>query len=157
MPTVIYSSPSSARSAACTSSSGAGRELRTIVDRYVVADSSSLIRAAAAGTFAALRERFGTLTITQLVKEEVTARPDLPGARELESAMRAGWIRVAPTPLATWHHTDLDAGEASTLALAAERGGALVLIDDARGRERALELGLEALGHEELARYRAGA
>ena len=105
---------------------------------------------ARAGAFPVLRERFGMLTITQLVKDEVTARPDLPGARELVNAMRAGWIRVAPTPLATWQYTDLDAGEASTLALAAERGGAVVLIDDLRGRERALELGLEVLGYAEL-------
>ena len=126
------------------------------MDRPVVADSSALIRAAAAGAFLALRERFGMLTITQLVKDEVTARPDLPGARELKNAMREGWIRVAPTPMSTWQHTDLDAGEASTLALAAERGGALVLIDDVRGRERALELGLEALGYADLAQSRAG-
>jgi predicted nucleic acid-binding protein len=127
------------------------------VDRYVVADSSLLIRMAAAGAFPSLRERFGTLTISQLVKEEVTARPELPGARELERAMRAGWIRVAPTPMSTWRYTDLDAGEASTLALAAERDHALVLIDDARGRERAVELGIETLGFADLAQRGAGA
>jgi len=127
------------------------------VDRQVVADSSLLIRMAAAGAFASLRERFGTVTISQLVKDEVTARPDLPGARELKNAMREGWIRVAPTPMSTWQHTDLDAGEASTLALAAERGGALVLIDDIRGRERAVELGLEALGYADLTQRGAGA
>ena len=120
-------------------------------ERVVVADSSALIGLARAGRFARLRERFGTLTITRLVKDEVMARPQLPGARELEAAMRAGWIRVAPTPLATWRYPELDAGEASTLALALEQEAALVLMEDAAGRARAGELGLAVRGLAELA------
>jgi uncharacterized protein len=112
----------------------------------VVADSSLLIGLARAGAFERLRERFGRLTITRLVKDEVTARADLPGARELTAGMRDGWIRVAPTPLATWQYPELDAGEASTLALALEQDGALVLMDDVAGRERAVALGLRVLG-----------
>lgn len=117
----------------------------------VVADSSALIGSARAGRFERLREQFGQLTITRLVKDEVEARPDLPGARELDAAMRAGWIRVAPTPLSTWHYPELDAGEASTLALALEHGDALVLMDDIAGRARAVELGLRVHGLAELA------
>jgi predicted nucleic acid-binding protein len=120
-------------------------------ERFVVADSSALIGAARAGRFERLREQFGTLTITRLVKDEVTARPELPGARELEAAMRAGWIRVAPTPLSTWHYPELDDGEASTLALALERNGALVLMEDIAGRARAALLGLDVRGLAELA------
>jgi predicted nucleic acid-binding protein len=113
---------------------------------HVFADSSFLIHAARLGAFAVLQERFGTVLITQLVKDEVMARPELPGASDLAAAMRAGWIRVTPTPLTTWQHADLDPGEASLLAAAAERGAALVLIDDVLGRERALTLGLQVLG-----------
>lgn len=113
---------------------------------HVFADSSFLIQAARLGAFAVLRERFTTILITQLVKAEVMARPERPGASELVAAMRAGWIRVAPTPLTAWQHADLDPGEASLLAAAAERNAALVLIDDALGRERALALGLQVLG-----------
>ena len=120
-------------------------------ERIVVADSSALIGVARAGRFARLREQFGTLTITRLVKDEVMARPELPGARELDAAMREGWVRVAPTPLATWQFTELDAGEASTLALALERDGALVLMEDLAGRARATELGLDVRGLAELA------
>jgi predicted nucleic acid-binding protein len=111
----------------------------------VVADSSFLIGAARARAFEQLRERFASIAITRLVKDEVMARPELPGARELDAAMRAGWIRVAPTPLATWQFADLDPGEASALALALERDGSLVLIDDALGRTRARALGLATL------------
>jgi predicted nucleic acid-binding protein len=113
---------------------------------FVVADASPLIGLAAARAFHVLRELYGTVTITRLVKDEVTGHADRPGARELEAAMRAGWIRVAPAPPETWAFPALDPGEASTIALARERPGALVLMDDTLGREQAAALGLEALG-----------
>jgi predicted nucleic acid-binding protein len=59
--------------------------------------------------------------------------------------MREGWLRVAPAPLETWQFAELDAGEASTIALASQHEGALVLMDDARGREQAGKAGLEVL------------
>jgi predicted nucleic acid-binding protein len=59
--------------------------------------------------------------------------------------MREGWVRVAPAPLTTWQLSGLDSGEASTLALAAEHEGALVLMDDAQGRAQAAALGLDVL------------
>lgn len=113
--------------------------------RFVAADASPLIGLATAGALHLLRELFGTVTISRLVKEEVTGHPKRPGARELDAAMREGWIRVAPAPLTTWQLSGLDSGEASTLALAAEQEGALVLMDDARGRAQAATLGFEVL------------
>jgi predicted nucleic acid-binding protein len=104
-----------------------------------------LISLAAAGALGLLRELFGTVTITRLVKDEVTGRGELPGARELDAAMREGWVRVAAAPLETWRFTQIDAGEASTIALAEKREGALVLMDDALGREQAAALGLQVL------------
>lgn len=92
-----------------------------------------------------LRELFGTVTITRLVKDEIAGSPRRPGARELEAAMREGWIRVAPAPLETWRFTGIDAGEASTIAFAAPHEGALVLMDDSQGRAQAAALGLEVL------------
>jgi predicted nucleic acid-binding protein len=113
--------------------------------RFVAADASPLIGLAAAGVFDVLRKLFGTIAITRLVKDEVARGADLPGARELDDALRMGWIRVAPTPLETWRFAELDAGEASTLALASGHAGALVLMDDTRGRAQAAALGLEVL------------
>jgi predicted nucleic acid-binding protein len=113
--------------------------------RFVVADASPLIGLAAAGVFTVIRELFGTVTITRLVKDEVTARGALPGAAELDAAMREGWIRVAATPMETWHLEQIDAGEASTIALAARHEGALVLMDDAQGRALAAGRGLDVL------------
>jgi predicted nucleic acid-binding protein len=113
--------------------------------KFVAADASPLIGLATAGALHLLRDLFGTVTITRLVKDEITGDSKRPGAQELEAAMREGWLRVAPAPPETWQFAALDAGEASTIALAAEREGALVLMDDALGRQQAGALGLELL------------
>jgi predicted nucleic acid-binding protein len=113
---------------------------------FVVADASPLIGLATARALHLLRELYGTVMITRLVKDEVTGHADRPGARELTAAMRAGWIRVAPAPPETWRYPTLNAGEASTIALAAQSAGALVLMDDMLGRQQAEALGLMVLG-----------
>lgn len=114
--------------------------------RLVVADASPLIGLAAAEVLDVLRELFGTVVVSRAVVDEVTAGGDRPGADELTAAMRAGWIRVARTPAATWRVSDVDVGEASTIALALEHDGpTLVLIDDVLGRARAEAHGLELL------------
>jgi len=113
--------------------------------RFVVADASPLIGLASAGALDLLRELFGTVIITRLVKDEITGGPGRPGARELDVAMRDGWLRVAPAPLETWRFTGIDAGEASTIALAVQHDNALVLMDDTLGRAQAASHGLEVL------------
>lgn len=113
--------------------------------RFVVADSSPLIGLATAGVLELLRELFGTVTITRLVKDEIAGGQGRPGAQELDGAMREGWIRVAPAPPETWAAAGLDFGEASTIALAAQHEGALVLMDDALGRAQAAARGIELL------------
>jgi predicted nucleic acid-binding protein len=113
--------------------------------RFVVADASPLIGLATADLLHVLRELFGTVTITRLVKDEMTGGGRRPGVEMLDAAMRDGWLRVAPAPLETWRLTGIDAGEASTIALAAQREGSLVLIDDGLGRAQAAALGLEIL------------
>jgi predicted nucleic acid-binding protein len=113
--------------------------------RFVTADASPLIGLATAGLLHVLRSLFGTVTITRLVKDEIAGGPRRPGAKELDAAMRDGWLRVAPAPLETWRLTGIDAGEASTIALAAQREDSLVLIDEALGRAQAAALGLETL------------
>lgn len=115
--------------------------------RTVAADASPLIGLAVAGALHLLRKLYGTVLITRLVKDEAAGDTARPGARELDAALREGWLRVAPTPSDTWSRLEgMDAGEASTIALAAAHDGALVLMDDARGRAEALALGLEVVG-----------
>ena len=61
----------------------------------VVADASPLIGLAAAGALDLLRGLSSTVTVAAAVYDEVLAGGVLPGARELESTVRAGWMAVA--------------------------------------------------------------
>lgn len=115
------------------------------MERFVAADASPLIGLATAGLLHVLRGLYGTVTITRLVKDEIAGGPGRRGAKELDAAMRDGWLRVAPAPMETWRLTGIDAGEASTIALAAQHEGALVLIDDVLGRAQAAAHGLDML------------
>ena len=118
-----------------------------MAQRLVAADASPLIGLAAAGAFDLLRELFGTVTVTTAVRDEVLAGGKLPGARELTDAIRVGWIRVAASPAVAERFPELDAGEATTLALALEHAGKrLVLMDDPLGRARAHAQGLPVTG-----------
>src|SRR5690606_11292482 len=114
-------------------------------DITVIADASPLIGLAAAGEFELLRRLYGTILVSRAVLDEVLAGGARAGAGELDAALREGWIRAAPTPLETWRLPELGTGEASVLALALERPGALVLMDDAAGRAQAEALGLAVL------------
>lgn len=113
--------------------------------KFVAADASPLIGLATAGALHLLRELFGTVYITRLVKDEVAGNSARPGAREIDAAMREGWLRVAPAPPETWQLEGLDAGEASTIALAEKHSGSLVLMDDLLGRAQAVARNLEVL------------
>jgi len=114
-------------------------------DITVIADASPLIGLAAAGEFELLRRLYGTLLVSRAVLDEVSAGGTRAGARELDAALREGWIRAAPTPPETWRFPELGTGEASVLALALARRDALVLMDDAAGRQQAAALGVSVL------------
>ena len=115
--------------------------------RLVAADASPLIGLAAAGAFDLLHRLFATVTVTAVVRDEVLAGGDLPGAAELAEAMRAGWIKVVDTESDTALFGDLDEGEASTLTLASQQAEpCLVLMDEALGRWHANEHGFTVTG-----------
>lgn len=118
-----------------------------MAERLVAADASPLIGLAAAGGFDLLRGLFGRLVVTTQVRDEVLAGSDLPGARELVGAIRDGWIEVEQVRTDATNLLDLDAGEASTLTLAALHDGpCLVLMDEPSGRSRARARGLDVTG-----------
>ena len=118
-----------------------------MAERYVAADASPLIGLAAARGFNLLRRLFGHLTVTTVVRDEVLAGQDLPGAREMANAVEAGWIKVSAAGPEVSKFTDLDAGEAGTLALAINSPGpCLVLMDEPFGRAHARANGLAVTG-----------
>lgn len=115
--------------------------------RLVVADASPLIGLATAGGFHLLRALFGQLAVTARVRDEVLAGGRRPGASELAAAIREGWVRVEQEPPDAMQFPDLDAGEATTLALAIAHGGpCLVLMDESLGRAHARVHGLDVTG-----------
>ena len=117
-----------------------------MAQRLVAADASPLIGLASAGAFGLLRELFHKVAVTAAVRDEVLAGGGLPGAQELESAIRDGWIEVVPDRLDP-EFADLGSGESSTLAFAWNHPGAcLVLMDDPLGRPHARTLGLAVTG-----------
>ena len=114
--------------------------------RLVAADASPLIGLASAGAFGLLRKLFVKVTVTAAVRDEVLAGGELPGAPELEAAIRDGWIVVVPNR-DDLGYVDLGAGESSTLALARNHPGAcLVLMDDPLGRSHVRAHGLAVTG-----------
>ena len=118
-----------------------------MAERIVAADASPLIGLAAAGGFDLLRRLFGRIVVTAQVRDEVLAGGELPGASELASAIRDGWIEVRHIRTDTTDLLDLDAGEASTLTLAvSHEGPCLVLMDESSGRSYARAHGLSVTG-----------
>jgi len=118
-----------------------------MAERFVAADSSPLIGLAAAGAFELLRDLFGRVTVTTAVRDEVLAGGLLPGAAQLRSGVRDGWIAVVRSPSGIDAFPELGRGEASTLLLALHRRGEwLVLMDDPLGRARARAEGIPVAG-----------
>ena len=118
-----------------------------MAERLVAADASPLIGLAAAGGFDLLRRLFGRIVVTAQVRDEVLAGGELPGASELASAIRDGWIEIRHIRTDTTDLLDLDAGEASTLTLAvSHEGPCLVLMDESSGRSQARAQGRSVTG-----------
>ena len=118
-----------------------------MAERLVAVDASALTGLAKAGAFDLLRGLFQTITVTLIVRDEVLAGQDLPGARELTSAIEAGWASLREIEADDETFADLDAGESSTLALArAHRGQCLVVMVERLGRSHAETLGIPVTG-----------
>jgi predicted nucleic acid-binding protein len=115
----------------------------------VVSDSSPLIILAKLGRFDDLQLLFPHIhSSPELHHEVVVSGAGLPGAKEVS---KAEWMAVNavqnPTALYTAQRNyGLSPGEMSTIILAKELGGNLVLLDDYGARKLAKSEGLEILG-----------
>jgi predicted nucleic acid-binding protein len=116
----------------------------------VIGDSSSLIHLSAIGRLGLLHDFHGTLTIPQAVWQEVVQQGlGRQGVKEVESAIREGWIEIRAAsnqPLLTSLKQDLDDGEAEVIALAIEHQAELVLLDETEARRVAEIFGLKKTG-----------
>jgi predicted nucleic acid-binding protein len=102
----------------------------------IISNTSCLIALSNIGKLALLHDIYGTVIITPEV------------AREFREALPE-WILVVP--VSDSHKTKLiektlDLGEASTIALAMETDGALLILDDGKARRFAKSIGLRMTG-----------
>lgn len=96
-----------------------------------------------------LREFYSDVLVPPAVWDEVTQAGARPGAAEVRAARSEGWLQVRPLrleALVARLKADLDNGEAEAIALAAELPHSLLLVDEAEGRQAALQLGLDFTG-----------
>ena len=124
-----------------------GERPRSVAKRLVAADASPLIGLAVAGACGLLRDLFGVVTVTRIVRDEVMAGEGLPGAAELSDAIKVGWVTVVDASPDAEAFPDLHDGESSTLVVARDHTGPrLVVMDERLGRSHAEELGLPVVG-----------
>ncbi len=113
----------------------------------LVSNASPLIALARIGQLDLLRQLYNDLMIPEAVWREVVVEgANQPGAEAVSSA---AWIvahAVTNRPLVQALRQELDAGEAEAIALAMERGTALLLMDERLGRDTARHLGIPYTG-----------
>ena len=114
--------------------------------RAVISNTGPIIALAGIQQLALLSELFGAVHISPQVYRELSG-----GSERIPSNPVAGihWIKTENLtqpldPLLTY---ELDSGEATTIALARERPGSLILIDEKKGRRIAEKVyGISILG-----------
>ncbi len=112
----------------------------------VVCDTTPLIALAWLGQLDLLPALFVAVHVPQAVHSEVHHSPQAVGASELEAVP---WLVVTPVSdrLAVEMLLDqLDVGESEAIVLAHELQAGLLLMDERRGRRRAMQSGLTVAG-----------
>ncbi|MCA9970248.1 MAG: DUF3368 domain-containing protein [Anaerolineales bacterium] len=116
----------------------------------VISDSSTLIHLAGIGRLELLRIFYRDVVVPAAVWREVVVEGRArPGVEAVAAGQQAGWIHVAEVKdlsLLQLLRRDLHAGEAEVIALAVERGAALVLLDETEARQIAEVYGLAKTG-----------
>lgn len=114
--------------------------------RLIVSNTTPLIALAWLKRLDLLATLFTTVHIPEAVRDEIKAKPQAIGVAELEAA---DWLIVTPVtnPLAVELLLDqLDLGESQAIVLAHELDADLLLMDERRGRRRALQSGVTVVG-----------
>ena len=113
----------------------------------VVSNSGPLIHLARAGHFGLLEILYKRLLIPPAVYQEVAVRGR--GQDGSDEVVQAPWIHRGPPrrrDLVAALGAFLGQGEAEAIALAADRKGSLLLIDEAHGRQVARRMGVAIRG-----------
>ena len=112
----------------------------------VVGDTSPIRALANLGLLGILSNLYSEVIVPPAVAAELRDSPSGHASVEPE---RIAFLRVLPAndrAAVDEFRDDLDLGESEALALALEIGADLVLIDEAKGRAKAAEVGLDIVG-----------
>lgn len=116
--------------------------------RVVLSDASPLIGLARVGGLTWVGTLFGMVWMPDEVRREVLVGSGAADEQAIEAAEAAGILRVWPAALPDEPDLpDLDEGEAACIRIAlAQKGSALLLMDERAGRAVATERGLAVAG-----------
>jgi predicted nucleic acid-binding protein len=115
-------------------------------ERVVVSNATPLIALAGLELLAILPKLFGKVLIPQAVYDEIHSNPEAIGVAAFN---QAEWLMVQPVEdklAVTMLLDQLDQGESEAIILAHELHCDLLLMDERRGRRRAMQGGLTVLG-----------
>jgi predicted nucleic acid-binding protein len=114
-----------------------------------VSNTSPISNLASIDRLGFLRSQFPELWIPDAVAQELRAHPDIGARSRIERALQEGWFQVGSprdSPLLRILQLQLHPGEAETIALAADIGADIVLIDEQEGRQFAAKAGVAVTG-----------
>ena len=115
----------------------------------IIADAGPLIGLAKVGHLDLLKLLYQTVIIPPMVCAELKPESNYQGADELKSALDKDWLVVSERPsddLLEPLKQILDPGEAEAIALAQQTEGALLIIDERRGRNVAAHRKIRIIG-----------
>lgn len=113
----------------------------------VVSNTSPISNLAAIGQLELLQQLYGTIIIPPAVYQELINSGDAEPATLAVQTL--DWIQTQPVSdrvLLTSLQTNLDPGEAEAITLAVEINAERLIIDERRGRNEAIRLGLQVTG-----------
>ena len=113
--------------------------------QIVISNNSPLVGLLGLDLLSLLRDLYTEVWIPRKVEKEFLKKDPIVRQQALENAP---WIKTVDLtdPRTAAVHTELDDGEAEALALANEHDARLVLLDEKRGRQKAKQIGLTAMG-----------
>lgn len=115
------------------------------MNKVVIADAGPLIAFARLHRLDLLPLIFGGVLVTDTVLEECAGRPDFPESALIREAVDSKLLELCAAPDIFAFAREVDAGEASAIAMAIERRCG-VLMDDKAGRRMATNIGIPVIG-----------
>jgi predicted nucleic acid-binding protein len=115
--------------------------------RIVISDASPLIGLSIVDGLKWLPQIFNEVWLPEQVRSEVLAGQKNRGAKEIQTAIDSGWLKIWDQPIKPLAGINLDEGETACINFALEYSGeALLIMDEKAGRAVAKEKGLQVIG-----------